>query len=163
MADFKIVRPVDAAICTWNTFRHLTTEQAARRHLHRVAECLRPGGIYVLGFHLLPPDVSDECVERWSARHGHIRLTVTLRVLSTNHRRRIEHLRVNLCVRSTRRIARLRSEFPLRRYNARQFMRLLKTVPELALLDVYDFWYDIDKPLKLDNHITDTVFILGRR
>jgi SAM-dependent methyltransferase len=33
MSDFRFSRPVDAAYCTVNTFRHLLTEQAARGNL----------------------------------------------------------------------------------------------------------------------------------
>ena len=36
-------------------------------------------------------------------------------------------------------------------------------VPEFELRDVYDFWYEIDKPLELNDEITDTVFILQKR
>src|SRR5207247_3311365 len=53
MSAFRLSRRVDAAYCTVNTFRHLLTEQAARDHLERIAISLRPGGIYVLGMHLL--------------------------------------------------------------------------------------------------------------
>ena len=56
MSDFRLGRPADAAYCTVNTFRHLLTEQAARGHLECIAGSLRPGGIYVLGLHLLPLD-----------------------------------------------------------------------------------------------------------
>jgi SAM-dependent methyltransferase len=163
MADFRLRRPVDAAFCTWNTFRHLTTEQSARRHLECVASSLRPGGIYILGFHLLPLDVSNECVERWSARHGNTSVTVTLRVLATDRHRRIEKLRVSLRVRSGARDLRMRHEFDFRMYTAGQFKRLLGSVPDLELRDVYDFWYDIDQPLELNDEITDTVFILRKR
>lgn len=160
MADFYLARPVDAAFCNWNTFRHLTTEHAARRHLECVATGLRPGGIYILGLHLLPPDVSDECTERWSARHGRTHVTATLRVLATNRRRRIETLRLNLLVRAGSRVERLRSDFQFRMYTARQFRRLLASVPQFELCDVYDFWFEIDRPLKLSDEITDTVSIL---
>jgi hypothetical protein len=47
-------------------------------------------------------------------------------------------------------------------YTAAQFRRLLATVPSLQLCDVYDFWYEIDHPLKLNNEISDTVFILQK-
>jgi len=56
MSDFRLSRPVDAAYCTVSTFRLLLTEQAARGHLRCIAGSLRPGGIYVLGFRLLPFD-----------------------------------------------------------------------------------------------------------
>jgi SAM-dependent methyltransferase len=163
MADFRLPRRVDAAYSTANTFRHLLSEAAARRHLECVARCLRPGGIYVLGFHLLPPDAPEECTERWTARHGRTRLSVTLRVLKTERRRRLETLRVSLLVRGGRREFRLRDDFRFRMYTAGQFRRLLARVPCLELCDVYDFWYDIHQPLVLDDEISDTVFVLRKR
>lgn len=163
MMDFRLPRPVDAAFCTFNTFRHLLSETAARRHLEAVAANVRPGGIYILGLHLLPPDADEECTERWSERHGKTQVTVTLRVVGCDRRRRVERLRVSTLVRNGRGELRLRDEFPLRLYTATQFRRLLVSVPAWELADVYDFNYDIDEPLRLDDEIADTVFILKRR
>lgn len=163
MADFQLPRPVNAAYNTFDSFRHLLSERAARTHLQCVADSLRPGGIYILGFHLLPPDAAEECIERWTERHGRTRVTSTLRVLATDRRRRLERLRVCMLVRSGAKTIRLSSDFSLRMYTAGQFRRLLATVPTLELCDVYDFWYEIDRPLALDNRISDTVFILRRR
>lgn len=161
MAEFRLRRPADLAYCTFDSFRHLLTETAARRHLECVAGSLRPGGIYILGFHLLPPDAPEECIERWTERRSGTRVTVTLRVLATDRRRRLERLRVSLLVRTrTGRELRLRHEFPFRMYTAAQFRRLLRSVPSLKLLDVYDFWYEIDRPLKLNDEMNDTVFVL---
>jgi hypothetical protein len=128
-----------------------------------VARALQPGGIYILGFHLLPPDASEECIERWTERHAGMQVTVTLRVVATDRRRRIERLRINLLARSRGSEQRLRHEFEFRMYTAAQFRRLMSRVPELELCDVYDFWYDIDEPLQFDDEISDTVFILRRR
>jgi hypothetical protein len=163
MADFRLTRSADAAYCTFDSFRHLLTEEAARRHLGCVAESLRSGGIYILGFHLLPPDAAEECIERWSERQGSTQVTVTLRVLATDRRRRLETLRVSLLARSSGKVARLRDDFRFRMYTAAQFRRLLAKVPSLELCDVYDFWYEIDSPLKLNDEISDSVFILRKR
>ncbi len=164
MADFRIRRPADLAYCTFDAFRHLLSEADARRHLQCVAASLRPGGIYILGFHLLPPDASEQCIERWTERRAGTEVTVTLRVVATDRRRRLETLRVSLLVRARGgRVLRLRHEFPFRMYTAPQFRRLLRSVPSLELLDVYDFWYEIDRPMKLDGQMNDTVFILKRR
>jgi SAM-dependent methyltransferase len=163
MADFHLRGPVDAAFCTFDSFRHLLNEEAARRHLQCVAQSLRPGGIYILGLHLLPLDADEECTERWSQQQGRTKVSVTLRVLSTDRRRRIETLRVSLLVRDGSKIVRLRHEFPLRMYTLAQFRRLLKAVPSLELCDVYDFWYEIDHPLVLNEEMSDTVFILRKR
>jgi SAM-dependent methyltransferase len=163
MTSFRVRRTVDSAYCLWNTFRHLTTESAARRHLDCVAASLRRGGIYILGLHLLPLDVSAESEERWSARHGHTRVAVSLGVLSSNRRRRLETLRAVMRVRSPRRDLRLVTEFQFRMYTANQFRRLLDSVPAFELCDVFDFWFDIDQPLELNDEITDTVFVLRKR
>jgi hypothetical protein len=48
-------------------------------------------------------------------------------------------------------------------YTAAQFRRLLAAVPALELCDVYDFWYEIDQPLHLDDRMSDTVFILRKK
>jgi len=163
MAAFRLDRPVDAAYSTLDSFRHLLGEGAARGHLECVAKSLRPGGIYILGFHLLPPDAAEECIERWTERRGRTQVTVTLRVLATDRRRRIETLRINMLVRSGKRVLRLRDEFPLRMYTAAQFRTLLRGVPGLELCGVYDFWYEIDHPLRLSDELSDTVFILRKR
>jgi len=162
MADFSLPHPVDAAYNTFDSFRHLLTEPAARHHLQCVADSLRPGGIYILGFHLLPPDASEECTERWTERSGSTGVTVTLRVVASNRRRRLETIRISLLVRRGATELRLRDEFPLRLYTAAQFRRLLAQVPAFELLDVYDFWYEIDQPLRLNDEISDTVFILQK-
>ena len=156
-------RTSNAAFCTVNTFRHLLTEQSARRHLECIAQNLRPGGIYILGLHLLPMDASEEDTERWSERQGRTRVTVTLRVLSTDRRRRIERLGLSLLARVGAREVRLRDEFSFRMYTAAQFHRLLASVPSLELCGVYDFWYEIDNPMELNDDRTDTVFVLRKR
>jgi len=163
MAEFSLSRPVDAVYNTFDSFRHLLTEQDARRHLQCVADQLRPGGIYILGFHLLPPDADEDCTERWTERQGGTQVTVTLRVTACDRRRRLESIRISLLVRRGENELRLRDEFPLRIYTARQVRRLLAQVPAFELLDVYDFWYEIEQPLQLNDEISDTVFILRRR
>ena len=160
MSDFVLGAPVDAAYNTFDGFRHLLSEEAALSHLQSVARCLRPGGVYLLGFHLLPLDADEECTERWSESRGQTKVTVTLRVLETDRRQRLEKLRVCLLIRSGKKELRLRHEFLFRMYTADQFRQLLSKVPDLELCDVYDFWYDIDDPLKLDDEISDTVFVL---
>ena len=153
---------VDAAYNTFNSFRLLLTEQSARHHLECVARSVRQGGLYILGFHLLPPDASEECTERWTERQARTQVTVTLRVLATDRRKRVETLRVSLLVRDKRTTLRLRDEFRFRMYTAAQFRRLLAQTPDWELCDVYDFWYEIDHPLTLNNELSDTVFILRK-
>jgi len=162
MTDFRFSPRFDSAFCTFNTFRHLTTEQAALDHLSAMARAIRPGGIYVLGFHLLPPDASEECIERWRAKCGRAQLSYTLRVVQSCRRKRLERLRVTLLARTTKGDVRAATEFDLRLYNAAQVRSLLAKVPEFELAAVYDFDYDIDRPRRLDNELSDAVFVLRR-
>jgi SAM-dependent methyltransferase len=162
MADFRLTQPADAAFCLLNSFRHLLTETAARRHLECVAESLRPGGIYLLGLHLVPPDADYVSIERWRTRQGRTQVSTDLRVIATDSRRRIETLQVSLRVRRGEKLWRFRGRFDLRLYNANQLRKLLASVPALALCDVYDFWYEIDSPLELNDTISDTVFVLRK-
>src|SRR5205809_7232295 len=77
MSAFRLSRPVDAAYCTVNTFRHLLTEQAARDHLERIAISLRPGGIYVLELHLFRLGNNETDLGSWTVRRGNTNVTVT--------------------------------------------------------------------------------------
>lgn len=163
MADFRLTQPIDAAYCTFNSFRHLLGEEAALRHLQCVAGHLRPGGIYILGLHLVPPDAAEESTERWTERHGRTAVTVTLRLVATDRRRRIERLRVSVLVRSRGKELRFRDEFAFRLYTAAQLKQLLAKIPMFELCDVFDFWYEIDNPFRLDNDMSDTVLVLRKR
>ncbi len=163
MADFQLSKPVDLAHCLVNTFRHLISEQSARRHLQCVAAALKHGGIYVLGFHLLPPDAAEIDCERWTIRKGTTRVTTTIRVLNFSRRSRIETVRFSLKVTTPRRIIRTATDHRLRIYRADQFRSLLRSVPELELIGVYDFCYDLSEPLLLNDILGDAVFVLRRK
>jgi SAM-dependent methyltransferase len=163
MTHFNLPEPADAAVCMVNSFRHLLSEADARRHLECVAANLRPGGIYILGLHLVPPDADEESIERWRTREGRTLVSTDLRVVAVDHERRIEMLQVSLRVRRGERQWRFRGRFDLRLYNATQIRSLLESVPAFELCDVYDFWYEIDYPLELNDEISDTVLILKKR
>lgn len=163
MTHFCLRTPADAVYCTFDSFRHLLTEKDAAAHLQAVADALRPGGVYILGVHLLPPDAADECIERWRVGHGKLRLSVTLRVLKVDRRLRREWLRVILSVRSSRKRLRICDEFPLRIYTASQLKRLLGRCGAFELCDTFDYWYEIDHPRPFDDNMADTVLVLRRR
>lgn len=163
MGAFQVKRPVDAAFNTFSTFRHLLTEEASVGHLRSTAAALRPGGVYLLGLHLLPPDAELECTERWRAGRGKTRVVYTFRVTATDRRQRREHIRVNLLVKKPQGDLRLVTEFDLRLYTAAQFRSLLAKVPEFELCDVFDYTYDLQTPLRLDNVISDTIAVLRKR
>ena len=163
MARFAIPQPADLGVCLLDSFRHLLTEDDARAHLNCMARAVRPGGVYLLGLHLLPPDADLECTERWTNHSGKTRITTTLRVMSSSRRTRLEQIRISLLVREGKRTARYRDEFPLRMYTAAQLKSLVASVPEWSIAAVYDYWYELEEPLKLTNELSDTVLVLRRK
>lgn len=163
MTDYRCRPPVDVAYCFVNTFRHLLSEQAAQKHLQRVAASLKQGGLYLIGMHLLPPDAAEEDEEQWSETRGDVVVEMRLDVTQFCRKSRLETLRFHMHVQDEDRTLRFTSEYQMRIYRADQFLKLLSTVPELRLLDVYDFCFDIDEPLELTDELGDTVFVLQRR
>lgn len=163
MTRFATSQPMDAVINTMNTFRHLASEAAARAHLESVHQCLRPGGLFILGFHLHPPDTDPEDGEWWVEKRGKTSVRTTLRVRETNLTQRYEVVRFNLRVRTPTKDLKIRTDYQLRIYDAAQIRSTLQSVPGLELVDVYDFMYDIDEPLELDDQLGDAVFVLRKR
>jgi len=165
MTTMQFDEAFDAAFCTFNTFRHLTDEQAALRHLRNVASLLRPGGLYILGLHLIPLDADPECTERWKAKHGGTTVHVTLKVIDFDRKKRREMLRVSVkAEKKSGSVERIRSEFPLRIYTPAQAKKLLAKVSDVfEIAGIYDFDYDIDEEREFDNDLTDALFVLKRR
>jgi SAM-dependent methyltransferase len=163
MADFRLPRKVDAAFNTINSFRHLIGEQEAEAHLQCVARGLAKGGLYILGLHLTPTARKPLEAESWSARRGHLCVNTHLRTIDRNLRRRRERFRMTCCVHTPTRSFRLLDEIVFRTYTARQFARLLGRVAALETVQVYDFAYAIEAPIKVTAETEDAVFVLRRR
>lgn len=163
MTQFEFKHKFDAAFNTINTFRHLLTEEAAIQHLKCVAACLRPGAVYILGLHLLPKDAEFYGTERWKAKQGKTNVNYNLVVVDSKPKERIEHLKITMTIKiGLQKPVKVSDELVLRLYNHRQMKELFAQVPEFKLLDVFDFWYQIDEPQKFDNKLADAVFILQK-
>ncbi len=164
MTHFTVDKPYDVVLNTFNTFRHLLTEQAALSHLKSVAAALRPGGLFFFGLHLLPHDADERCIERWRAKTGGTSVCFTLKVTEWDRRKRIETLRVSMLIRKpTQKPLRVQTEMQLRTYRFNQFQTLLAKVPELELAETFDFWYEIDEPVPVSRDSSDTLLILRKR
>ncbi len=162
MIHFQTSSLVDAAFCTFNTFRHLLTEEDAVQHLRSVAGSLRPGGIYILGFHIIPLDAEEECTERWRAKHGKTSVSITLRVTDFNRRKRREQIRISLLARTGEKTIRCRTDYSMRLYTLAQVESMLAQVPEFQVAGVHDFDYQIDEPRQWDDDLCDTVLVLKK-
>ena len=154
----------DAAFCTFNTFRHMLSKKDAVAHLRSVAENLRPDGIYILGFHMIPMDADPNCTERWKAKDENFKVKAKLKVMDFNRDTRIENLRVTIKAKNKAgEVERVTSEFPLRIYTPKQAKKLFRKVSDVfEIAEAYDFDYDIDEERDFDNDLTDAVFVLRR-
>lgn len=163
MTDFRLKGKVDAAFNTINSFRHLQTETGAVDHLRCVADCLKKGGIYVLGFHLTPTrgPICDK--ETWSARRGHLAVLSHMWSIEIDSRRRQERVGMTVEVWTPSRQFRIAEEMIFRTYTADQFHRTLGNIDHLEMVECYDFSYDIEKPVKVSATSEDVVFILRKK
>jgi SAM-dependent methyltransferase len=163
MEKFRLGKKFQGAFNAINTFRHLLSEEAAENHLHCVASHLVPGGIYALGLHLFPIDASEYDTERWQYKSKALTINYHLKVTQSDQRKRIERLKVTMTILKNGKKSKLHDEFDLRLYRAKQLKALFKKIPEFELMEVFDFWYQIDEPQKFDDYIADAVFILKKR
>jgi SAM-dependent methyltransferase len=163
MTNFQFEEPFDAAINAINTFRHLEREEAALSHLQCVARHLKPGGVFVLSLHLLPPDGDLWGTERWTAKQGDLSVYYALTVVETSMKTRLEKLRISMLVKKPKESLRLSDHITLRIYTAKQLKSLLAKVPEFKLIAVHDFWCDIESTQKLNGESVDTVLVLQRK
>lgn len=154
----------DVAYCLVNTFRHLLTEDDAKQHLQSVAKMLRPGGLYIIGMHLLPPDADEEDEEDWSVKTP--KATVHMQLVATDCDRKLRHetLRFSMTANVANKAEPIchASDYRMRIYEAAHVRQLLASVPEFELVDVFDFWYDLEDPLTLTDELGDTVLVLRK-
>jgi SAM-dependent methyltransferase len=161
MCCFATSHPWHAAFNTINSFRHLMTDDLARRHLKCMAGALQQGGIYVLGLHLTPTACEPDSSESWCSRRGHLQINTSMWLLDRNLPQRRETYAITFDVYTPTRQFRIRDELRFRTWTVDQWLRLLDRTPEFRLAATYDFAYD--QPIELGNRTQDAVFVLQRR
>lgn len=163
MADFRLAKKADAMFNTINSFRHLGSEDQARRHLGCVAGSLKKGGLYVLGLHLTPTRgraMAEE--ESWAARRGNLSVLSRMWSVKLDRAARRETVGMTFDVYTPSRAFRLKNQFDFRTYTAGQMDDLIEAEPRLAVAAVYDFAYDVDQPVKINQTTEDVVYVLRR-
>ena len=153
----------DAAFNFVSSFLHLTTEADAERHLHAVADVLKPQGIYLLGLHLKPKGKQLCSQESYSIRRGSLSVKSHLKSLSQDMKKRIEMIEMRVEAETSKKRYNIVDRFPLRIYSAEQFIGLLTAVNRFDILTTYSFDYDLSKPIKITRHTEDAVFVLRNR
>jgi SAM-dependent methyltransferase len=162
MAAFRLGRKVDAAFNMINSFRHLPDEAAAESHLRCVARALVKGGLYLLGLHLTPTGCDRVDEEEWAARRGNLAVISSMWSAGIDMRRRNERIGMTFDVYTPTRHQRIVDEMNYRTYTAPQMKRLLKKVDEFEIVETFDFTYDLNQPIRIDDRTEDVVFVLRR-
>lgn len=163
MADFSFKQKFDLAYCGVSTFKYLLTESDARSHLQCIAEALKPGGVYVLGFHISDDDHRSIQRERWVAKRGKTNVTCNIQSWPVDRKTRTEQVRSRLVVEENGATKRYETTWQFRTYSAKQVESLLRSVPELEHLNTYDMTYDPKTARDDIDERYDCVLILQRR
>lgn len=163
MADFRTPERYDLAFNTINSFRHLSSQRQALDHLACLADCVRPGGLYLLGIHLTPTEAAPSETESWSARRGNLAVNTHMWTIQRDRRRRVERFGIRFDIRTPKRWWRIEDELVLRSYTARQMADLLRHSGDWECLETFDFGYDLDAPVEVDPTCEDVLYVLRRR
>lgn len=163
MSDFQVSRRYDIGFNTINSFRHLSSESAAKKHLDCMAKAIRSGGLYLLGVHLTPTEVAPSDSESWSARRGHLSINTHMWFKHRDTRKRVERFGIRFDVHSPSRSFRINDELVLRSYTQRQMDRLIQSSPSWECLETFSFGYDLDDPIEVDGATEDVVYVLRNR
>ncbi len=159
---FSYAKQFDLAHCLVSTFKYLLDEPSAQAHLQCVADSLKVGGIYALGFHLSDYDDTQCSRERWFGQRDGLSVTCNIQSWPADKQRRLEAIRSRLVVRQRNKTQRNETNWQFRTYNVAQMKRLLRQVPTLAHVGTYDFTYNLAKPRLFDDNQLDTLMILRR-
>jgi hypothetical protein len=157
-----VVKKFDAAFNTINSFRHIANEKGAVGHLKCIANALFKGGIYVLGLHLTPTVGPPIQSESWSAQKGALCVNSHMWSIELDSKKRNEYLGMTFDIYTPKKQFRLEDRMNYRTYTRKQFDALLKKIPELEVVEVYDFHYDINQPVEIGPDTEDVVFILRK-
>lgn len=165
MADFTVKKKFHAGFNMINSFRHLKSEKVAKAHLQCMADAIVKGGIYVLGLHLNPADCTEEyeSEELWSARRGNLQINTRLWSISYDPKTRIEEIGFSYDVHTPTKQYRIEDQTTFRCYTRKQMAALIKKVPDFELIETYDFAYEIDDPIVVDDDTEDVVYILRKK
>lgn len=163
LKDFGSTRKFDAAFNPINSFRHLPTEKAAEKHLKCVADALGKGGIYMLGLHLTPTVGERIEEESWSASRGHLTVNSYMWSEALDLKNRNERVGMTFDIYTPTKQFRIVDEMAYRTYTAKQMETLISRVSEWEWVATYDFSYDMDAPVTIDDSTEDVVYVLRKR
>ena len=125
--------------------------------------------VYMCAITVLTSCAGTKVVHQWHTDAGpgskasKLAVVATVWSIDVNLRRRRETVAMAFDVRTPSRRFHLRDEFIFRTYTAAQMRNLLGRVPELVLIETYNFTYDLDEPMAIDDQTEDVIFVLRKR
>lgn len=150
---------VDLAFNLVSTFRYLDSEAAARAHLQGVRRLLKPGGLYVLGFHLTDYARTKDERERWVGHVGQDTVVCNTREGLPDRRLRRSPMRNRLRITGQGKDWLIETEWYFRTYDGPQVRRLFRA-SGLKALASYTFDYQLEAPVAPGSLRLDRVFVL---
>lgn len=164
MQSFKTKKRYDLAHCLVSTFKYLQTEGDAVANLERVAACLNPGGLYVIGIHLSNYARTDYEHERWAVERDGLKVVSNTRTWPPDRKNRTEQLRNRLRVQHGSEAEKtLETNWQFRTYDAAELAALIAKVPAFEAVAFHDFNCDIGIERQLDDEYEDIVVVLRKR
>ncbi|MCP4444142.1 MAG: class I SAM-dependent methyltransferase [Myxococcales bacterium] len=162
MSAFRGRKRYAMAHCLVSSFKYLLTEKAALSHLQCVADSLRKGGVYVLGFHLSDYDDQRDDSEEHGGRRGQAAVECRIDSGPPNRKTRLESIRARLRVNLPTRTLASETTWQFRTYDEKQFLKLLAKVPSLAHVATHNFSYRADEEIEFGEEDLDSVVILRK-
>ena len=163
MTDFRLARPVDAAICMQDSQGHLLTNESLLAHFRSVARSLRKGGLYVFDRYMASSWTNPARSWSWSKRRGNLIVRASFSALNDiDPVRQIfrEHMTLEAVENGTRRVYRQTH------FSRMVFPQELRTL--VALASGFDFvqWFFGFRPhqvLERSKHPLLMVVVLRKR
>lgn len=164
MESFQVPgkKQFDLAHTLVSTFKYLLTEAEAEAHLHRVADVVKPGGIYVLGVHLTDYSRTQDEHERWVGERKGVKVVCNIHSWPADKKTRLEKVRSRLRITKGKKTETQETTWHFRTYNAKQMRALLKKEPRFELVACHDFTHLLENTRKLDDEYSDVVLVLRR-
>ena len=99
----------------------------------------------------------------WVATRGRVAVRSRMWTQELDLRKRVETCGLSFDVKTPSRRFRVEGKVHFRTYTAGQMARMLRRVPELAVVATYDFLFDIDDPIEVDRATEDVIYVLRKQ
>jgi SAM-dependent methyltransferase len=146
-----------------STFKYVLDQGHAEAHLQRMADVVKPGGLYVLGVHLTDYKTAAEDHERWVGERKGVKVVCNIHSWPANSKTRREKVRSRLRVVEKGETKVQETTWDFRTYSAMEMKALLATEPRFELVQCYDFTHNFEQTRKLDDEYSDIVLVLRRK